>query len=107
MRIKEVTKEHILFDNSNEITFYADENDTPNNCYSWADFEQLDDMAKDIDFPEDLVFESVEYSGFRFGFGNCMFFIPCYNEQNGYYSDDISIIYRGEPEISRLHCDER
>ena len=94
MKIIKVDGEAIRFDNGNSITYehYQD-------CceYNYADLEQLDDLARDTEFDEPLEYEAVEESGFRFGNKNGkMFFIPCYSEQNGYYSDDIEIHYDGE-----------
>lgn len=41
-------------------------------------------------------FEFVDGSGFRFGDNRMMHFVPCYSDQNGYYSDEIDIYYNGE-----------
>lgn len=64
MKIKEVNVEHILFDNGMNITFDHDQD-----CceYNFADFEQVDDIAKSMGFDENVIFEAVEGSGFRFG----------------------------------------
>lgn len=95
MRIKEITSERITFDNGNYIV-YEHERD----CCEWnyADFSYLIDEAgiMSYDFPEKLVFEIVSGSGFRFGSAYKKFFVPCYSEQNGYYSDDIDIYYNTE-----------
>lgn len=93
MKIVEITSEHILFDNKSYISF-----DHCQDCCEWnyADFEQLDDIARATDFDSDLKFEIVENSGFRFGNEGKMFFVPCYSEQNGYYSDDVEIYYSGQ-----------
>lgn len=92
MRISDINEEHILFDNGNEITFChcAD-------CCEWnyADFAQLDDIARLHDFDTQLQFEAVDGAGFRFGDNQAMFFVPCYSEQNGYYSSDVDIYYNG------------
>lgn len=93
-RICEVNEEHILFDDGTEITF-----DHEQDCceYNYADFEQIDDIARNFAFDTDhLMFESVEDAGFRFGNQGAMFFVPCYSEQNGYYSSDITIFKNGE-----------
>lgn len=92
MRISKVTSNAIIFDNGNEITF-----DHLQGCceQNYADFNQIEEMAFNYDFNEDLQFESVKRAGFRFGDRNMMFFIPCYSEQNGYYSSDIQIYYNG------------
>lgn len=90
MKISKVTVEAIIFDNGNEITF----DHCPDCCeYNYADFEQIEDMALDYEFDENLIFEAVEDAGFRFGDKGMMFFIPCYSEQSGYYSSDIQIYY--------------
>lgn len=94
MRISKVTSNAIIFDNGNEITF----NHLQDCCeQNYADFNQIEEMAFNYDFDEDLQFESVKRAGFRFGNRNrnMMFFIPCYSEQNGYYSSDIQIYYNG------------
>lgn len=90
MKIAEVTAEHIKFNNGFTITYDHVQDCCENN---YADFEQLDDIAKSYNFDEDLVFEAVPNSGFRFGNKSAMFFVPCYSEQNGYYSSEISIYY--------------
>lgn len=92
MKISKVTNDAIIFDNGNKISF-----DHSKDCceYNYADFEQIEDMAFDYEFNENLQFESVEKAGFRFGDNGMMFFIPCYSEQNGYYSSDIQIYYKG------------
>ena len=93
MKIKKVTSEEILFDNESYITF-----DHSEQCCEWnyADFEQLDDIARATDFDPELEFEAVEDAGFRFGNKGKMFFVPCYSEQNGCYSTDVDIYYNNE-----------
>lgn len=98
MRIKFVDDGEILFDNGNRITCYHD----PECCeWNYADFENLDDIARNTDFDENLDFEFVEDAGFRFGNKPYkMFFVPCYSEQNGFYSCEITIRYNGEDVLS-------
>ena len=94
MKIKSVSEGRILFDNGNSITF-----DHYQDCCecNYADFTQIDPDAFNYDFDEDLVFEDAKECGFRFGNKNgYMFFIPCYSEQNGYYSSDVDIYYNDE-----------
>lgn len=99
MRISEVTEESIIFDNGKMITY----NHAPDCCeWNYADFKQIEPIAKEYDFDENLIFEAVNDSGFRFGDSRLMTFIPCYSEQNGYYSVDIQIYYNG---IEQLHFD--
>lgn len=95
MRIKEITDERITFDNGNYITY-----DHEQDCCEWnyANFHYLQDEAgvMSYDFPEELMFEVVNGSGFRFGSAYRKFFVPCYSDQNGYYSSDIDIYYKTE-----------
>ena len=100
MKIKYLDKERILFDNGNEITYEH----IPDCCkWNYADFEQIEELALITEFDEDLTFESVEGEGFRFGNHFKMFFIPCYSEQNGYYSSDLDIYYNGA-RVSNVEC---
>lgn len=86
-----INDEKILFSDGSEITFEH----YPDCCeYNYADFSQLDDIARITEFDtSNMIFEAVPNSGFRFGNPNKMFFVPCYSEQNGYYSDEIDIFY--------------
>lgn len=97
MKIKEVNTNYILFDNGSRITFDHEQDCCETN---YADFEQLEDLALEYEFENDLIFEVVPENGFRFGSkGTPMFFIPCYSDQNGYYSSDIDIFYDGRHEL--------
>lgn len=98
MKIKEITYDHILFDTGDCITFEHYQ-DCCENVY--ADFEQLDDIARNYDFKE-LLFESVSNHGFLLGDKKRSFFIPCYNEQNGYYDGNISILLNGKTVLSEF-----
>lgn len=90
MTIKQITEDAIIFSNGNQITYHHD----PDCCeWNYADFSHLDDEALTYDFDEHLIFEAVQDAGFRFGDARRMFFVPCYSEQNGYYSCDIEIYY--------------
>lgn len=93
MKIKKVTDEYIEFDNGDKIT-YDHERDCCETNY--ADFEQIETFAYGLEFDEQLIFEEVSGSGFRFGNLGKMFFIPCYSQQNGYYSSDVDIYYNDE-----------
>ena len=93
MKIIEITDEHIKFDNDNLITYDHDQDCCEVN---YADFQQIDDFGKEYEYPEELIFEFVENSGFRFGDEKFKTFIPCYSEQNGYYTDNIDIYYNGK-----------
>lgn len=103
MKIVSITDEQIIFDNGTSISF-----DHNADCceYNYADFNQLDDVAKSTFFDSNLCFEFVDGAGFRFGNQpDRMFFVPCYSEQNGYYSTDISILCNGETVLTG-NCEE-
>lgn len=91
MKIKEVGEDFILFDNGNIIT----DNSSQGCCEeNYADYLQIEDEAREVEFDEELIFEEVVNAGFRFGSkGTPMFFIPCYSGQSGYYSSDVNIDY--------------
>lgn len=95
MKIKQISENAIRFDNGTEITFAHE----PVCCEkNYADFRQLDDLARDAGFDGPLVFEPVEGKGFRFGNPpQKMFFVPCYSVQNGFYSAKITIHCNGRP----------
>ena len=59
----------------------------------YADWGHLmDEVGIDYDFDEkSFRIEVVKEQGFRFGDGNIMLFVPCYNEQNGYYNSNLEI----------------
>lgn len=101
MRITSITTDAIFFGDK-LISFYHVQDCCEEN---YADFLMIDDEALNTDFPEDLNFEAVHGAGFRFGFPGRMFFIPCYSEQNGYYSSDLDIYYCGKKVLS-LACEE-
>ena len=109
MKIEKITDEAIIFDNGNRITYDHEQDCCESN---WADFSSLEDtLAMEAEFDENLVFEIVEGSGdcdkgagIRFGNPGNMFFVPCYSEQNGYYTTDIQIYYTKE--VLSLTCEE-
>ena len=87
--IIKVTEEQIVFSDYSYI-FCSHEQDCCENNY--ADFLQIDDLAKVCTYLLPLRFESCE-GGFRFGNKYRLFFVPCYSVQNGYYSSDIDVYY--------------
>lgn len=95
MKIRQVTDEAIIFDNGNSITF-----DHEQDCceYNYADFSILNEnvVNYNYDFKENLKFRAVEGMGFKFGSDGRWIFIPCYSEQNGYYTEEIDIYYNGK-----------
>lgn len=58
----------------------------------YADWGHLKNEAGiDHNFDEDSFYVMKVEHGFRFGDGSISFFVPCYNEQNGYYNSDLDI----------------
>lgn len=102
MRIEKIKDGEIWFDNGSRLgsRFYPE-------CFeeNYADFEQIEDLAWHHDFDEDLIFEKVDTYGFRFGDERQMFFIPCYSIQNGYYSNEIDVIYNGNTVLKSVDCE--
>ena len=89
--ITDVTHKGITF--SNGYFMYSYHEPDCSEC-NYADWEQLDDLARGYTFKGKLLFEPVLDAGFRFGDSRRMFFVPCYSEQNGYYSWDVDIYIR-------------
>ena len=102
-QIKVITAESIIFTNGDTIHHEHNQDCCENN---YADFEQIDDLAKEYKFRGELLFEKVGDTGFRFGDERCMFFVPCYSEQNGYYSNALSIFYN-DREVLQPECEVR
>lgn len=105
MKIKEIKEDGIIFDNGYELEYYH-EQDCCEHVY--ADFDILSNYnlstktgktinIKEIDFKEELeeLIEGIQEQGFNMvsKIGE-KFFIPCYNEQNGYYSSELELILR-------------
>ena len=93
MKILKLENNKLYFTNGDVISY-----DHEQDCceHNYADFEQLDDLAYTIEFNTPLEFEAVDNAGFRFGNKGNMVFVPCYSEQNGYYSSWVDIYYNGE-----------
>lgn len=89
--ITDVSDDSIKFDDGTEITFDHEQDCCENN---YADFEQLDDLAYGYTFFGPLKYERAD-GGFRFGDSRRMFYVPCYSEQNGYYTTDVCIYEDG------------
>ena len=102
MKIWSIDENSIVFDNGNAISY-----DHLCDCCEWnyADFKAIDDTARSLTFDEDLKFEEVPDSGFRFGNNpENMVFVPCYSVQNGYYSSDVDIYYN-EKNVLNVACE--
>lgn len=111
MRIIRISDERILFDNGDYI-FYDHDQDCCENNY--ADFTVIshNDVNVGYDFkPDEMVFKKIEGAGFCFGNEGHMIFVPCYSEQNGWYSDEIEIYYYDDSKneikmvIDNLECE--
>lgn len=100
MRIAKIDEDFIEFNTGDKITF-----DHEYDCceFNYADFSQIDDLAKEMEFKAPLQFEKVDGSGFRFGNKNKMVFVPCYSVQNGYYTISLDIYYNGK-DVFSLSC---
>ena len=102
MKIKKVDDGGIYFDNGNIIEAYHYPDCCENN---YADFEQLEQLAYDTEFDENLIFEESDF-GFRFGNEGKMFYVPCYSIQNGYYSSEVTITYKGADVLKTYGAEE-
>lgn len=102
-KISYVEQGYLRFDNG-----YSISSDHEADCceYNYADFPAIDDEALSYDFDlSKLLFEETEY-GFRFGDNPLrMFFVPCYSEQNGWYSTDVDIYFNTDRVILGLECE--
>lgn len=99
-----IDEDRMRFSNGKEITY-----DHGQDCCEWnyADFKAIADEVRGLIFDmRDLQFEAVENYGFRFGNENQMIFVPCYSEQNGYYSSDLEIYLDGEKVLYINCCEE-
>lgn len=98
MKIIEISSECIKFDNGNRLEYYHEQSCCEN---VYADFNAIKDyntLGKnadktvfDIDFDENLIatIEILKGEGFKFN----GIFVPCHNEQNGYYSSNLKLRY--------------
>ena len=85
--IKAETNKGIVF---NDGTTIIDHHDQDCCEHVYADFDQLADTnIFDNDFNE-IEIEGVKEAGFRLN----GYFVPCYDQQNGYYSNDLALIIK-------------
>lgn len=89
IKIVKAEENHLEFSDGSYIIAYHDRDCCEHN---YADFEQIDDLAWDWEFEWPLQFTSDEY-GFLFGNPGKMVWVPCYSEQDGYYSSNIDVCY--------------
>ena len=102
MKIVKTEQQHLEFSDGSDIT-----SDWHSECceYNYADFTQIDDLGKEWEFEHPIIFEICN-GGFRFGNPNKMVFVPCYSEQNGYYTNEIEIYYCDKLVLSNVECVE-
>ena len=67
----------------------------------YADFEALKDTTFENEVIEIPVIEKVTDKGIRIN----GYFVPCYNSQNGYYSNDLSLIIKSKNGEVLQHLD--
>lgn len=103
VKIKNVTSDAIRFTDGSIMSHQHDQDCCENN---YASFTDIDDLATEWEFELPLQFEKVNGYGFRFGNPNKMVFVPCYSEQNGYYSSDVDIYFNGEM-VLNIECEEK
>lgn len=103
MRIRDVYEDEIVFDNGMTIR-----SDFDQSCCEWnyADFKQIEPLAMEYEFDDELIFEEADY-GFRFGDKKLMFFIPCYSDQNGCYSPCVDIYFNDKRVLEDVEGKER
>ena len=97
--------QYIKFDNGEELSYYHDQE-----CCEdvYADFKGMQVMgvqpenfvyAYELDFFENVLDSIVPIDGLGFYLvskqGICIL-VPCYNDQNGYYSSDLTLCYKGK-----------
>lgn len=103
IKIVKVGEEQLVFSDGVDIYSLHE----PDCCeYNYADFSQIDDLAKEWEFEHPIIFEKCDY-GFRFGNNNKMVFVPCYSNQNGYYSYSVDIYYNGDLVLQDVECEDR
>ena len=105
MRIRKITETEIIFDNGNALSYYH-EQDCCESVY--ADFENIQVLTKlgancicssELEFNEDLLnyIELQKDVGFTItDTHGIKLLVSCYNRQNGYYSSELSLVYKGK-----------
>ena len=100
MKLIKFDNKGLEFDNGTTISDYHYQE-----CceHVYADWEQLKDTdVLQHEFKDEIEIEKVENSGFRIE----GYFIPCYNDQNGYYSGELSLIINYKKEVNLDSCTE-
>lgn len=96
MRLKEIG-DGLLFDDGTTVQDYHQQT-----CceHVYADWQQLQDTTIWDEEFDDVVIEGVPNAGIRVN----KYFVPCYNEQNGYYSSNLRITVQ-RPGLGHHHID--
>lgn len=102
-KIKEITHEGIIFENG-EAIIHRHIQDCCERVY--ADWEYIKRDISPFIKCDEIKIEPVEKSGFRIQFGDNHYpmFVPCYNEQNGYYGDSLSLELVNEEVLKEGYC---
>ena len=93
MKIVLINESCILFNDGSQITFDHEQDCCEEN---YADFKQLDSLARNYDYKFPLRFVPVDDYGFLFGDDERLFFVPCYSKQSGYYTRELNIYFNGK-----------
>lgn len=94
----------LILTNGKKITYYHNQECSES---VWAAFDEIDDLAYTYLLEEPLVFESVAGYGFRFGNPGRMISVPCYDAQNGWYNDSLTIYYDGVEVLGEFECGKK
>jgi hypothetical protein len=90
MKITNIDNDGLIFDNGATISHYHSQDCCEHVYADWASLK--DQSLEDVEF-NDFIIEKVAGSGFRIVAANKnAYFVPCYNEQNGYYSSALELI---------------
>jgi hypothetical protein len=79
----------------NDGTYIEDSHEQDCCEHVYADWNELKTQTGALEMLEALTLEKVDITPCEYGFRMNGFFVPCYNEQNGYYSNDLSILVNG------------
>ena len=100
-KIIAINEDEIVFDDGCKITYTYQQDSF---AYNYADFQQLDDLGRNAEYDTSIMeFAYCGDYGFTFGSKNGRkYFIPCYSEQNGYYSSDVDIQWTDKNGLTKI-----
>jgi hypothetical protein len=84
MKVIKIDETGLEFDDGTKISDIHQQDCCEHVYADWQQLKDTDILNKEID---EIKIEGVKDSGFRLN----GYFIPCYNEQNGYYGDELSL----------------